>query len=94
MKIILLHVLFLIIALLIAFALVPLELIYFQKIPAQEVQQYYSDAFSFKSMKAWKIAFTWFLGLTCGRLIVRALNNNNYTTKPEIVRNDEDRRQH
>ncbi|MEM7400814.1 MAG: hypothetical protein AAF304_02560 [Pseudomonadota bacterium] len=93
MKLILLHVLFLIIALLIAFALVPLDLIYFEKKPVEEVQQYYLGAFSFESMRAWKIVFTWFLGLTCGRFIVRAINNNNYTTKPEIIRNDEDRRQ-
>ena len=91
MKLILLHILFLIIAALIAFALVPLDLLYFEKVPVEEVKQYFTDAFSFKSMKAWKIVFTWFLGLSCGRLIVRALNNNKYTTKPEIIRDDKDR---
>ena len=91
MKLILLHIIFLIIALLIAFALVPLDLLYFEKVPVEEVKQYFLDAFSFNSMKAWKIVFTWFLGLSCGRLIVRALNNNKYTTKPEIIRDDKDR---
>ena len=91
MKFIVLHIIFLIVAMLIAFALVPLDMHFFEKLPAEEVKQYYQDALSFKSMKAWKIIFTWFLGLSCGRLIVRALNNNSYTTKPEIIRDDKER---
>ncbi len=90
MKFILLHILFLLIAFAIAFALIPLDNYYFDKVPIEEVKQYYQDAISFKSDDAWKIVFTWFLGLTCGRLIVRALNNNKYTTKPEVVRLDDD----
>ncbi len=90
MKLILLHILFLLIALAIAFALVPLDNYYFDKMPVEEVKQYYQDAINFRSDKAWKIVFTWFLGLSCGRLIVRALNNNKFTTKPEIVRLDDD----
>ena len=81
MKFILLHVLFLVIALLIAFAVVPLDKMYFDKVPVEEINQYYNDAFAFKTANAWKIVFTWFLGLTCGRLIIRALSKNTQTTK-------------
>ena len=81
MKIILLHVLFLAIALLVAFVLIPFDHLYFDKVPGDEIKQYYQDAFSFKSGDAWKIVFTWFLGLTCGRLMLKALSNNTQTTK-------------
>ncbi len=70
------HVIFLVIALLIAFALIPIEQFYFGQYPAEEIKQYYRDAFSFESGKAWKIVFTWFLGLSCGRLMLRALARN------------------
>lgn len=81
MKVLLLHILFLTIALLIAFAFIPFEQMYFDKVPVEEIKQYYQDAFAFKSGKAWKIVFTWFLGLTCGRLMLRALSGNSQTTK-------------
>ncbi len=75
------HLIFLAIALFVAFALIPLDHIYFDHLPTEEVKQYYSDAFSFESGKAWKIVFTWLLGLTCGRLILKALKYNSQTTK-------------
>jgi len=81
MKILLLHILFLVIALLIAFAVVPLDKMYFDKVPVEDIKQYYSDALAFKTGNAWKIVFTWFLGLSCGRLILRALSKNTQTTK-------------
>ncbi len=68
-----LHFLFLTIALFIAFILVPLEQMYFDHYPEEEIKQYYRDAFSFKSGESWKMVFTWFLGLSCGRLILKAL---------------------
>ncbi len=67
------HLIFLAIALLIAFALIPVDQFYFGKIPAQEIKDYYHNAMAFEKTKAWKIVFTWFLGLTCGRLMLRAL---------------------
>lgn len=70
------HIIFLIVALFIAFALIPLEQLYINHLPAEEVKKYYSDAISFKSGKAWKLVFTWFLGLTCGRIMLRALAKN------------------
>ena len=70
------HIIFLAIALIIAFALIPLEQFYFGEYPAEEIKQYYQDAFSFESGKAWKIVFTWFLGLSCGRLMLRAFARN------------------
>jgi len=70
------HFIFLVIALLIAFVLIPLEQLYVNNLPVEEVRKYYSDAFSFKSGKAWKLVFTWFLGLTCGRIMLRALAKN------------------
>lgn len=70
------HIIFLVIALIIAFALIPLEQFYFGQNPTEEIKQYYQDAFSFESGKAWKIVFTWFLGLSCGRLMLRALVRN------------------
>lgn len=81
MKFILLHVLFLAIALFIAFALIPFDHWYFDNVPSEDIKQYYQNAFSFKSDNAWKIVFTWFLGLSCGRLIIRALSKNTQTTK-------------
>ncbi len=70
------HIIFLLVALLIAFVLVPLEQMYFNNLSLEEVKKYYRDAISFESGKAWKLVFTWFLGLTCGRLMLRALAKN------------------
>lgn len=81
MKLFLLHVLFLAIALLIAFALVPFDHMHFDKVPSEQIIKYYQDAFSFKSGDAWQIVFTWFLGLTCARLMIKALSRNTQTTK-------------
>ncbi len=67
---------FLLVALLIAFALVPLEQLYINNLPIEEVKKYYSDALRFESGKAWKLVFTWFLGLSCGRIMLRALAKN------------------
>ncbi len=90
MKLLLIHIIFLIIALLIAFVLFPLDQVYFDHQPVEKVKQYYQDAFAFESSKAWKIVFTWFLGLSCGRLMVRALNNNKNTTKPANIKKGSD----
>jgi len=76
LRLIKIHILFLAIAMLIAFAMVPLDQMYFDHLPAEEVKQYYRDAFSFESGKAWKLVFTWFLGLSCGRLMLKALASN------------------
>ena len=72
-RLLIIHFIFLIVALLIAFALVPADLMYFDKSTDEEISNYYRGAITFKNLKAWGITFTWFLGLTCGRLIVRAL---------------------
>ena len=89
-KLLLIHFLFLIIALFIAFALVPFDQVYFDNQPVEQVKQYYQDALEFKSSKAWKIVFTWFLGLSCGRLMVKALKDNTNTTKPANMKKDSD----
>jgi hypothetical protein len=68
-----LHILFLAVAVFIAFALIPLDLMYFEHYPAEDIKKYYRDALSFESGKAWKAVFTWFLGFSCGRLMLRAL---------------------
>ena len=68
------HLIFLVISLLIAFALIPADQFYFSNIHAQEIKDYYYDEMAFEKTKAWKIVFTWFLGLTGGRLMIRALN--------------------
>jgi len=56
-----------------AFALVPVEKIYFDKVAAEWAEKYYRDAITLNDYEAWGIVFTWFLGLSCGRLILRAL---------------------
>ena len=76
LRFLIIHLIFLLIALLIAFALIPLEQLYINNLPIEEVKKYYSDALSFTSGKAWKLVFTWFLGLTCGRIMLRALAKN------------------
>ncbi|MGH1537238.1 MAG: low molecular weight protein-tyrosine-phosphatase [Gammaproteobacteria bacterium] len=81
-----LHVLFLFIALCIAFVLIPLDQFYFKDNSVEEIEQYYRDAISFSSGESWQIVFTWFLGLTCGRLIIRAINGKALSvTEPESV---------
>ena len=72
-RLLIIHFIFLIVALLIAFAVVPADLMYFNKSTDEEISNYYYGAITFENFKAWGIAFTWFLGLTCGRLIFRAL---------------------
>lgn len=67
------HFIFLIVALVIAFILVPLDLMYFEKVPTEEINYYYQSAIMLEQSKAWKIVFTWFLGLSCGRLMIKAL---------------------
>lgn len=81
MKLLLLHILFLFIALLITFGLVPIDRLYFNDVPSEEIKQYYQDAFAFNSNEAWQILVTWFLGLSCGRLILRALNSKGLDKK-------------
>ena len=73
LRLVKIHAIFLVIALFIAFALVPADLWYFDKASDQEISSYYNGAISLENLKAWKIVFIWFLGLTCGRLIIRAL---------------------
>jgi hypothetical protein len=72
-RLIIIHLILFLVALFIAFALVPLDRIYFASLPAEEINKYYQDAFSFQSGKAWKIVATWFIGLSCGRLMLKAL---------------------
>ena len=72
-RLILIHIFLFLIALFITFALVPLDRMYFKNIPTAEITQYYENAIAFKSGEAWKIVFTWFLGLSCGRIMVKAL---------------------
>lgn len=67
------HFIFLVVALVIAFILVPVDLMYFDKIPTEEINNYYQSAITLEQSKAWKIVFTWFLGLSCGRLMIKAL---------------------
>ena len=67
------HSIFLVVALVIAFVLVPLDMSYFREATDEEISLYFNGAFTFEYIKAWKIAFTWFIGLICGRLIILAL---------------------
>ena len=71
------HLIFLVIALAIAFIFVPLDMSYFREATDEEVSLYLNGAFTLEYIKAWKIAFTWFVGLTCGRLMIRALMSNS-----------------
>ena len=72
-RLIIIHLVFLVVALLIAFVLIPMEKIFFDKVAAEWAESYYRDAITFNSYKAWGVVFTWFLGLSCGRLILRAI---------------------
>jgi len=67
------HICLLLVAFFIAFALVPLDRMVFRNIPAIEITNYYESALAFKSGEAWKIFFTWFLGLSCARIMIKAL---------------------
>ena len=71
-RLLVVHLIFLMIALLIAFVFIPLERFYFGKVPPGWLESYYHDALTFGSYKAWSSVFTWFLGLSCGRLIFKA----------------------
>ena len=72
-RLIKIHIIFLAIALIIGFVLVPLDMQYFRNATEDEVNSYLNGAFVFENYRAWKIVFTWFIGLTCGRLMLRAL---------------------
>ena len=73
LRLVKIHIIFLIVALIIAFALIPLDMLYLRKLPEEELSSYFNGAFTLENAKGWKIFFTWFLGLTCGRLMLRAL---------------------
>ena len=72
-RLIIIHLIFLGMSLVIAFVLVPTDMLYFEKVQSEEIKAYYQNAKNFEFSDAWKIAFTWFLGLTCGRLMLKAL---------------------
>jgi hypothetical protein len=72
-RLIIIHFIFFFVALFIAFVLVPLDRMFFAHHPAEEISKYYQDAIYFQSGKAWKIVTTWFIGLLCGRLMLKAL---------------------
>ena len=72
-KLLRIHLILLFVALFITFALYPFDQIYFKSVPKPEIEQYYTDALNFNFSKAWKIFITWFVGLSCGRLMIRAL---------------------
>ncbi len=72
-RLIKIHLVFLGVSLIIAFLLVPADMLYLNKVQSGEVKAYYQSAKNLEFSDAWKIAFTWFLGLTCGRLILKAL---------------------
>ncbi len=72
-RLLFLHIIFFIVAIVIAFVLIPLDQMYFRKVPVEEIKTYYQNAFTFTDDEAWKKVFTWFLGLSCGRLMLKAL---------------------
>ena len=78
-RLFIIHLIFLGVALIIAFVLVPADLFYLEKAPGEEIKTYYHNAMEMKFSDAWKIVFTWFLGLTCGRLMLKALLKNKRT---------------
>ena len=69
------HLIFFTIALMIAFILFPIEMLFFEGASNEDIQTYYQDAITLEKLNAWKIFFTWFIGLTCGRFILRALRD-------------------
>ena len=72
-RLILVHIILLFVALFIAFGLVPFDRMMFNNIPTAEISEYYENALTFKSGEAWKKVFIWFIGLSCGRLMIKAL---------------------
>ena len=72
-RLIKIHLVFLGVSLIIAFLLVPADMLFLNKVQTGEIRAYYQSAKNLEFSNAWKIAFTWFLGLTCGRLILKAL---------------------
>lgn len=73
MKVLKIHLIFLIVALLISFILIPLDQYFFDKSPTEEIKAYIENGITFKSLDAWKKVITWFIGLSCGRLMIKAL---------------------
>ncbi len=73
LRLVKIHIIFLIVALIIAFILVPMDMSYLRNLPKEEVNSYLNGAFNLENTRIWKVVFTWFLGLTCGRLMLRAL---------------------
>jgi len=69
------HLILLVVALIITFVLFPVDMLFFEGASNDDVQAYYKNAVTFVELNAWKICLPWFLGLTCGRLIVRALKD-------------------
>ena len=72
-RLILVHIIFLLVALFVAFGLVPFDRAMFNNVPAAEISEYYENALTFKRGEAWKKVFTWFLGLSCARIVIKAL---------------------
>ena len=72
-RLILVHIIFLLVALFIAFGLVPFDRMMFNNVPNAEISEYYDNALTFRSGEAWKKVFTWFLGLSCARIMLKAL---------------------
>lgn len=73
MKVIKIHIIFLVIALVISFILIPLDQYVFDKLPDNQIRAYIVNGVTFNSLDAWKKVFTWFIGLSCGRLMIKAL---------------------
>ena len=73
-KLIKIHLIFFMIAMFIAFVLIPFDHYYFDHLPIEEIKKYYRGAFDFSSTDSWKFVFTWFLGLSCGRLMLKAIS--------------------
>ena len=74
LRLVKIHIIFLLIAILIAYVLVPADWYYFEKLSAEEITDYYKNTFSFtQKSNPLKILITWFIGLSCGRLLIKAL---------------------
>ena len=72
-RLIKIHVIFLVIAMFIAFALVPLDRMYFSHQAAEKINQYYHDAFNFKSERGLENCFH-----VVFRLILRQVNVKSF----------------
>lgn len=77
------HLVIIVVALIIAFALFPMEMFFFEDASREQIHNYYNDAITMKNSNAWKIFFTWFLGLSCGRLIIKALRDPSANIDPK-----------